>query len=194
MSSFPFLWKVQTKDNSQNALSFLSAPSLASAETQWIQVGRALKDHPLANIKPGKFPGSENLRLLILGEYQNLPKGDSFQQSCISQICSSSEKLWVFVCREHRTRKVGIISQNFVKRSEGRSSGVDYGLDGGTQASHLWALTSKQLPRVQIRLPHTEWLPPQIPLSSNLSGFPCLPPSSILIPDSSTNDSHQWRV
>ena len=55
MSSFPFLRKVQTKDNSQNALSFLSAPSLASAETQWVQVARALRDHPLAGIESGKF-------------------------------------------------------------------------------------------------------------------------------------------
>ena len=39
-------------------------------------MGRALKDHPLADIEPEKLPGSENLRLLILGECQNLPKGD----------------------------------------------------------------------------------------------------------------------
>lgn len=87
MSSFFFLWKVQTKGgNSWNTLAFLLAPPLEFAETQWAQMGGVIKDYPLVCIRLAKFPGSESL---IVEEYGNLPKEDSCQRLCISPICPS---------------------------------------------------------------------------------------------------------
>lgn len=141
-----------------------------------------MKDHPLAFVGFRMLPGSESL---ILGGHFNLPKKDNCQVLHIPQVCPSLEWLWLFVWREHRTRRVVIISHSAerceeeVRGSEGNPPGNDLCLAfGGMRASHLWVFYKQGAP---------DLLTPHLPLTlsgSSENPLPHLCPLKISLPSS----------